>query len=374
MTAILCETNGLTSEPIAMRAKSSLAVPIFAVAPRPDGILLDSNEFRFPLPKRFLKRVADELWPVDLRCYPDFAEVEKIKVALARDLGVEPDNLLLGVGSTELLDLISRAFGERDHRIVTPIPSFPMYAHYANLNDRKFVPVPLDDDLSLSSKVAEALLREPGSKSFYVCSPNNPTGLSIERETFDALASDPRAILCLDEAYAEYSGRSFVTEAATRDNVVVTRSFSKIGLAGCRFGYAVASKNLIRELAKAALPYALNSLTLRIAQIFIEEMPLIRAVVEDVKRERARLSTALANLPGFRPYRSDANFLLCAAPGDAAALARRLIERRKIWVRPFSPQSRLRDCLRIAVGSPEDNDILLDALRQESTIHAPRSE
>ncbi len=368
MSVVVCSENGAIDAVPKLKAKPSLSVQIFEASPRQDGILLDTNEFRFHLPNVFLRRVAGELASVDIRHYPDVAEMEKIRVSISGYLSVDPDNIFLGVGSTELLDLICRTFGESDHKVVAPVPCFPMYMQYANLNDRKFVPIPLEDDFLLSSKVSEAMLAVPGSKIFYVCSPNNPTGLSIGRSAFDALASDPGTILCLDEAYADYSDSSLVSEAVKRDNVIVTRSLSKIGIAGCRFGYLVASKDLVREVSKGSLPYTINSLTLRIAQIFLEEMPLIKTVIDDVKRERERLSTKLAALPGFRPCRSEGNFILCAAPGDASALARRLIDKHQIWVRAFPPHSRLRNYLRIAVGLPEENDVLLDALRLESPV------
>lgn len=366
MSVFVCNENGAISAVSKVKAKPSLSVQIFNAAPRQSGILLDTNEFRFPLPNVFLRRVAEELAFVDIRHYPDSAEVEKLKVSLSVHLNVDPENIFLGVGSTELLDLICRTFGESDHKVVAPVPCFPMYMQYANLNDKKFVPIPLEDDFLLSPKVSEAMLAVPGSKVFYVCSPNNPTGLSIGRSAFDALASDPDTMLCLDEAYADYSDNSFVSEAVKRDNVIVTRSLSKIGIAGCRFGYLVASKDLVQEVSKGSLPYTINSLTLRIAQIFLEEMPLIKTVIDDVKRERVRLCAKLATLPGFEPCPSEGNFILCIAPGDASALARRLVEKHQIWVRAFPPHSRLRNYLRIAVGLPEENDVLLNALRLES--------
>ena len=100
----------------------------------------------------FLRRVADELISVDIRHYPDFSEVEKVKVSISGYLNVDPENILLGVGSTELLDLICRAFGEGDHKVVAPVPCFPMYMQYAHLNDKKFVPIALEDDFLLSPK------------------------------------------------------------------------------------------------------------------------------------------------------------------------------------------------------------------------------
>jgi histidinol-phosphate aminotransferase len=368
MSMVAQDEQSLTDFAPGIRARDSLSVPIFNIAPRPDGVLLDSNEFRFPLPERFLARLARELTSVDLRHYPDAACAEKVKIALAEYVGVEPENLLLGVGSSELLDLICRVFGEVDHKLVAVVPSFPMYAQYANLNGREFVPVALESDFSLSWSVAKNMLSVPGSKAFFVCNPNNPTGRSIGRAAFEALASDPRAMLCLDEAYAEYAGNSYVAEAAKRDNVVVTRSLSKIGLAGCRFGYLVASKALVREIAKGALPYTVNSLTLRAVQIFLEEIAGIKSAVEDVKRERTRLLLGLSALPGFRPEPSETNFVLCAAPGDARALAQNLAQKHRIFIRAFAPQARLRNHLRIGVGLREENDALLSALREEARI------
>jgi histidinol-phosphate aminotransferase len=365
MAEVVFSENGTVEAAPKLKAKQSLSVQIFDASPRQSGILLDTNEFRFPLPRALLERISQEIVSIDIRHYPDAAELDKLKVSLSRYINVDPDNILLGVGSTELLDSVCRTFGEGDHKVVTPVPGFPMYLQYANLNGRMFVPVPLDDNFVLSKDVSDAMLAVAGSKVFYVCSPNNPTGRSIGRSAFEALSSDSGTILCLDEAYADYSNESFVSEAVKRDNVIVTRTLSKIGIAGCRVGYLVASKDLVRELSKGSLPYTLNSITLRIAKMFIEEMALIRNVIDDIKQERERLSTQLAALPGFRPCPSEGNFILCSAPSDASALAGRLIDTHRIWVRAFPPHSRLRNHLRIAVGLPEENDKLVDALRLE---------
>lgn len=352
----------------AIRVKERLPQePIFGAAPRGDGILLDSNELRFPLPEAFVKRVQREMSSIDLRHYPDAAESEKLKEALAAHLGLEADNLLLGVGSTEALDLVGRAYGEAGSKIVVPAPTFPLYGQYAGMNDKDFVKAPLDADFALSPAVASAMLAIEGPKLYYVGNPNNPTGLCVERAAFDALAADTSSLLCLDEAYADYSSISYIQDAVARDNVVVTRSFSKVGLAACRFGYLAASRSVIRDISRACLPFRVNSITLRIAQVFLEEFAQFRPLIEMAKRERRRLFEELAAMKGFTPIPSEGNFIFCAVAGNASAVADRLQSDHRIFVKAFPPTPRMRSYLRITVGSPEENDALLGAL--ESITH-----
>jgi histidinol-phosphate aminotransferase len=347
----------------AIRVKNRLPrESIFSATPRSDGILLNSNEPRLPLPEAFVKRVRRELSSVDLRHYPDPAESEKLKEALAAHLGVDAENLLLGVGSTEALDLVARAYGEAGSKIVVPAPTFPLYGQYADMNDKDFVKAPLDADFALSSAVADAMLAIEGPKLYYVGNPNNPTGLCVEKEAFDLLAADTSSLLCLDEAYADYSSTSYIQDAVARDNVVVTRSFSKIGLAACRFGYLAASRSVIRDISRACLPFRVNSITLRIARIFLEEFSLFRPLIDMTKRERSRLFDELAAMKGFAPIPSAGNFIFCAVPGNATSVADRLQNEHRIFVKAFPPTLRMKSYLRITVGSSEENDTLLRAL------------
>lgn len=335
---------------------------VFGVAPRSDGILLNSNEARFPLPDAFVKRIQREVSSFDFRHYPDAAESEKLKETLAAHLGLNADNLILGVGSTEALDLVARAYGEAGSKIVVPAPTFPLYGQYAGMNDKDFVKAQLDPDFALSSTVVDAMLAIEGPKLYYVGNPNNPTGLCVEKAAFDALVADTSSLLCLDEAYAEYSSVSYIRDAVARDNVVVTRTFSKIGLAACRFGYLAASRSVVRDISRACLPFRMNSITLRIAQIFLEEFVLFRPLIEMTKRERRRLFEELAAMKGFVPITSEGNFIFCAVPGNASAVADRLQSEHRIFVKAFPPTPRMESYLRITVGAPEENDALLCAL------------
>lgn len=370
---VLAQTAPHSATPRPQAKKRLGATPIYGSIPRSDGLCLDANEMRFPLPDEFLARVAREISTIDFRRYPDAMEIDALEAAIAANIGVRAKNILLGVGSTEMLDLVCRAFGGPFEAVVVPTPTFPLYGHFAALNDKGFVTVPLDDAFVLSTEVVDKMTAVDGAKIFYVGNPNNPTGRALDRGVFERLAASTSDLLCLDEAYSAYADVSYATDAIDRHNVIVAQSFSKIGLAGCRLGYLVASEPLIGELERASLPYRVNAMTACVARIFLEEAALFQPLIDQVKRERERLREELARMPGFSPFRSEGNFLFCATPRTGASVAEELRERFRVFVKAFPPTSRIGKHLRITVGTPSENDALLEALASLSPVESRES-
>jgi histidinol-phosphate aminotransferase len=286
---------------------------------------------------------------------------------LAAHYCVQPEQVLASRGSNEGIDLVVRAFcrAGRD-RVMVCQPTFAMYSHAAAVQGADVVEVPLDGSFGLDS---DALLGawSPGVKIVFLCSPNNPTGSALDRNAIVRVLAglSGRAIVVLDEAYIEFAGAdSCVTLQSRHPELVVLRTLSKAhGLAGARCGVVLAVPAVIGLLTRIIPPYALPAPTIAavLAALAPERLARTRDRVRSLLVERERTRAALATLPIVRRiWPSDANFLLVEF--DDAARAYAAASRSGLLLRDFSSQPRLAGCLRITVGSPEENDRLTTSL------------
>jgi len=287
--------------------------------------------------------------------------------ALAAHYAVQPDQVLTTRGSDEGIDLLARAFCQagRDRVMVCP-PTFAMYGFAASIQGADLVEVPLDGSFRLD---ADAVLEgwSPGVKIIFLCSPNNPTGNILDRHAIEYLLSGlaGRALVVLDEAYIELAGaESCVAMQSRHPELVVLRTLSKAhGLAGARCGVVLAVPPIIGLLARIIPPYALPAptITAALAALAPERLALTQDRVRRLVAERERLRAALAAIPIVRKiWPSDTNFLLVEFADAARAYTAAV--RKGLLLRDFSQQPRLAGCLRITVGSPDENDRLIASL------------
>lgn len=293
--------------------------------------------------------------------YPDPRQV-KLKQLVGEIKNVSPQNIFLGSGSDEPIDLLIRAFCEpgKDN-IVAISPSYGMYKVAADVNDIKVRDVPLSDNFQLNP---EKLLgaADADSKIIFLCSPNNPSGNALEHESMLQIINNFKGIVVIDEAYIDFCPeKSFLPKLNDFPNLVILQTFSKAwGMAGLRLGMAFASKEIIDILSKIKYPYNLSVLTQHKA------MELLSADkkqewIEIILRERTKLSEQLSKLPFvLKVFPSDANFILVKTT-DAKSMYQYLVDE-NIIVRDRSSVFLCEGCLRISVGSPEENKKLLNAL------------
>lgn len=297
--------------------------------------------------------------------YPDPLQTELKAVIAQVKQGVGPENIFLGNGSDEAIDLLFRAFCEpRQDNVVAIEPTYGMYRVAAEINDVEYRSVLLDEGFRLNA--SRLLAAADGrTKLVFLCSPNNPSGNSLDRGEIMQVIDRFPGLVVLDEAYIDFSAQeSFTKVLAGCPNLVVLQTFSKAwASAGVRLGMAFASAEVIGTFNKIKYPYNVNRLTQEYA------LGLLRRRQDDVKgwveillRERGRVMDLFAKLPVVREiYPTDANFFL-AKMTDAAAIYRYLVEA-GIIVRNRSGVALCADCLRVTVGTPEEDDILLEALR-----------
>jgi histidinol-phosphate aminotransferase len=281
---------------------------------------------------------------------------------------VPPECIVASSGSEQLIDLIVDVFLEKGNSVISVVPSFFMYQKRVKLKKADFLGVPLNRDLSLSPK---AILEAATSKTrlLFICSPNNPTGNQFDYCEIEALASKTSAILVLDEAYAEFAGSSFASLAVKKKNVIVLRTFSKgFGLAGLRFGYAVANPDLARSLSNV-IPYTVSTVTSKFVVNLLKSIDAFNESLEMAKAERKRLIDKLNRIKGIKVFNSDANFVTFKPKNGADAIHQKLLQQ-GILIKNLGDLPVIGHCLRVTVGLPEMNDRFISALSEVLEQHA----
>jgi histidinol-phosphate aminotransferase len=334
---------------------------------------LDCNELAFAPTPDEMEIFVRALREVAVHRYPDVSGLP-LREALARRWGIEPDEILLGSGSVETLAMLMTAFGMCGRgtpgKMLYPDPSFPYYDVLARSHGLVPVAVPLDGNFQLDeASLVRTIDRERPALAIFA-SPNNPTGNRFDAEVLERLARRTDAAFVVDEAYADFDGRTMLSRFRATPGLCVTRSLSKVGLAGLRLGALVGTREFIAAIDKVRLPWNVSAVAVALGCAalacpdFIERR--IRAVVE----LREGLEAALRTIPGLMVYPSDANFLLVRVPADASQLARRLLQSR-VLVKDVSRRGLLERCLRITVGTASENERCVDALRDQlPSVHA----
>jgi histidinol-phosphate aminotransferase len=344
-----------------LRRAAAYHVPAY-----PDAIKLDANESPFALSRAALDDVLAALARPELHRYPD-ASASELRATVAAWLGVDGAELSFGNGSDELIALLCAAFGEprtppAPAAVLFPSPSFVVFRTATLAHGLEPVDAPLGPRFEPDEGALFAAVERARPNLIFLATPNNPTGTEWPRATITKLLSQyPDVITVVDEAYLAYSDApSCIDLALAHPHCVVLQTLSKIGLAGLRVGILVGRREVIAEVEKVRPPYNLSTPAQRAAQVVLaSHRGELEAHFAEVKRERARLASALAALEGVEVFPSGANFVLVRV-ARARALYQSLVER-GVLVRCFNAGA-LAGCLRITVGTAEENGRLLDAL------------
>jgi histidinol-phosphate aminotransferase len=324
--------------------------------PRADDpfIKLNTNENPYPPSPRVLAAVREVLTGERLRKYPDPLGTA-FRQAAARLHGVEPEAILIGNGSDDILTIVTRAFVPEGGLVVSPTPSYLLYRTLAEIQGARFRTVPYTADWRLPPRWPV-----PESHLTLIANPNSPSGTVIPPGELEGLADTLSGPLVIDEAYVDFAEGSALA-LARRPNVVVTRSLSKsYALAGIRFGYAVAAPALVRELIKVKDSYNCDVLSLAAAVAALQDQDYLRQTRARILATRARLTQALERL-GFAVCPSQANFVWCRRDDRPVLPLYEELKRQQILVRYMAYEGH-GDGLRISVGSDAEIDRLLEEL------------
>jgi len=331
-------------------------ISLYAPDRAPCAIDLSDNTNLFGVPPTALETLRSAAESTVTR-YPTLY-AGGLKVAIARYAGVQPDEVVTGCGSDDVLDSAIRAFAEPGEIIAMPEPTFAMIPIFARMNALTPVAVPLLPGYDID---AEALLAT-GARVIYICSPNNPTGTEASTGAVRRILREARGLVILDEAYAEFAGRGYIAEAPRHGRLLVVRTLSKaFGLAGLRIGYATGAADLVAAVEKSRGPYKVNALAERAAVAALEaDRAWVATHIADAVRNRDRFIAELRGL-GLEPLPSTANFVLVPIPGAAAIGA--AMREAGVAVRPMPGLPGIGDALRISIGPWPMMDSALEALR-----------
>ncbi|HLA48597.1 MAG: histidinol-phosphate transaminase [Nitrospinae bacterium RIFCSPLOWO2_12_39_16] len=328
----------------------------------PCRIKLDAMENPYPLSKALMKKVLEGIKGIKINRYPD-PLASRLKDIIASDIKAPIDNIIIGNGSDELIQLILTAFGEHGDRVLLSIPTFSMYGIIARSLSLMPEGVPLDKNWELPLNKFLSDMERIKPKVIFISYPNNPTGNSFDRESILKVLEKATGIVVIDEAYYNFSRKTFLPYLKEYKNLIILRTLSKIGMAGLRVGYLMADKEICQELNKVRLPYNSNALSQEIASIILENRTEIQKQIGAIISERDRLMEGFKEIKGIEPYPSETNFILFKIDRDSKEVFDRLSDN-GILVRNFGNDDYLKNCLRVTIGTSEENDEFLDEIKK----------
>lgn len=368
-------------------------------------IVVNANESNYPMPQEVQDKIRAVTESFPFHRYPP-VKAETLSAVIADELGLPHDNVRIGNGASDLLQKICYAFGGSGKKIAFPYPSFSMYSTYVQVADSIAAPYPLQSDGSINAEGLIAFCREQQPSLLLLCNPNNPTGTYNSLAVLEKIIASVDCPVVVDEAYIEFAeGReidtfdlrplnkiwlvagSVLTFNNKYSNLLCIRTFSKAyGLAGLRCGYAVGSSVMMRILGKTIMPYEVNAYTLLIARTVYQHKEMYRSIVKAIIAERNRMSVFLAG-HGFTVWPSAANFILfkageklqpvlaqsydevygrdykLGAEEKSGRFIYKYLLKNSILTADFSDVHCLRGCIRMTVGLPEENDIIIKKLQ-----------
>lgn len=327
-------------------------------------IKLDAMENPYTWPDDKVAQWLDVLRQVSLNRYPD-PSARELRAVLHDAMQV-PDGyeLMLGNGSDELIQIILMAVSGTGRVVMAPEPSFVMYKMIAGYLNMPFVGVPLKDDFSLDRAAMLRAIEQHQPAVIFLAYPNNPTGNLFDADDIDAMLTASDGLVVLDEAYHAFAGQTYMSKLAQYDNLLVMRTVSKMGLAGLRLGLLAGEPRWLAEFDKLRLPYNINVLTQASARFALEHQDMLDEQTQRIKQDREKLLLEMKELPGIEVYPSQANFILFRTRAGMANGVFESLKRHKVLIKNLSGAGGLlADCLRVTVGTAQENRIFLTALK-----------
>jgi histidinol-phosphate aminotransferase len=324
-------------------------------------VRLNTNESPYPPPPAWLDAFLHELRALDFHRYPDRA-AHDLRAAIGELHGFGPENVFVANGSNEVLQSLCLAYGGAGRSVAVFEPTYALHSHIARVTGTGVAVGERDENFVLGLDEAERVLREAAPAIVFLCSPNNPTGMLEPDEVVEGVVASAPGLVVVDEAYGQFAPRAHVGAVADDRPLVVTRTFSKTwSLAALRLGYCIAPVEVVRTLEQVALPYHLDAakqVAGRLALRFVAEMEArVAALVE----ERGRLMAGLAEL-SVDVWPSGANFILFRPRAVEGPVVWQGLVDRSVLVRNCTSWPRLAGCLRVTVGTPDENNAFLRAL------------
>lgn len=351
-----------TAEALELINAGIRSLPTYHLASEETEIKLNQNESPFDWPEPIKKEVAEYCLARPWNRYPDFIPKELLS-ALANYAGVGPDSVIAGNGSNEMLLVLLLSVASPDRPVIIGTPTFSVYRLLSKAVGSRDLPVKLREDLSFGiDAIIEACRANPRSL-LILCSPNNPTGGALSETEILAVLKNHSGMVLLDQAYVEFGGYNAVELLDRYPNLIITRTLSKaIGGAGLRLGYMLGNPEVISAIKAAKLPYNINFFTAHVATVLMSHPEVLNRNKAIIIDERDSLFAALEQLPLDAVYPSQANFILIRTEKKEKLNGH--LRNSGILVRDVSSYPMLENCLRLSVGTPEENSRLKQSLRE----------
>jgi len=319
-------------------------------------VRLNANESFSNLELKTRKEIGRVIEDSIYNRYPDADAIEVCDL-YSKYANVKSENVMAGNGSDECIQIIAHTFLNTNDKVAMQSPDFSMYGLYTKVAGGIPIEFPLNSELELDVEGFISMASREKVKVVFLSNPNNPTGGIITRDNIIKIIEECKCIVVIDEAYFEFYGESVVDKIETYQNLIVLRTCSKIGLAAIRLGFLITNSVLMGELKKVKPPYNVNSITQSIASVVLKDPNIIYNNVKNILAQRTYLWGKLSNISGIKLYKAEANFILIKI-NNAQKMKERLLAQ-SINVRIFTSGA-LENCLRITIGSREENDCLLN--------------
>ncbi len=336
---------------------------------KPEEILcqirMEANENPFTINSSLKERVLESISKIPLNRYPDSLATD-LRELISKKSGLKPENIIIGNGSDELILMLITAFCEKEDKVLFPVPTFSMFWIIAKSFGVNTLEIPLDLKWDIDLTEIKKSYETNRPKIIFLSTPNNPTGNCFSENKILDIIEKASSLIVVDEAYADFCGKTFIEKLKQFENLIILKTLSKIGMAGLRVGYLMASEEIINILHKVRLPYNSNSLSQAAAKVILENNEIVESQIQQIIKGREFLREELVNLQGgasITPFTSGANFILFKTGKDADVIHRKLTEE-GVLIRNLNREGSLKNCLRVTVGLPEENKAFIKALKK----------
>ncbi|MDP1637575.1 MAG: histidinol-phosphate transaminase [Candidatus Nitrotoga sp.] len=359
-------STNFEATPESLLRQEVLDLQAYPVSDSTGMVKLDAMENPYSLPQSLREEISHLVADVAINRYPD-ADAQQLKASIRVVTGLPQSmDILLGNGSDEIIQLLALAVAKPNARLLSVEPSFVMYKMIAAFTGMQYVGVPLTEDFALDLPAMLTAMQQHQPALVFLSYPNNPTGNLFDAEVIAQIIEAAPGLVVVDEAYYAFANASFMPMLTRYPNLLVMRTFSKLGMAGLRLGFMVGSKVWLAQLEKLRLPYNIGVLTQQVAEKLLQHHDVLLRQAEQIKQDRAWLYERLVGVADVRPYVSDANFVLFRVM-HADKIFHGL-KKRGVLIKNLSKSHPLLvDCLRVTVGTPQENEQFIRALQE--SIH-----
>lgn len=337
------------------------ALPAYhAPSQRNVSVKLNQNESPFDVPAFLKGKILYDMKKLNWNRYPEYTP-EKLRERLAQWFGIEPQQILLGNGSNSLIYAAFSAIIEPRDTIVLSPPSFSLYELIGTISEANIIYVNQKPDLTYDEDGLTAAISK--SKLSVFSSPGNPTGRMLPLKTLEAMLKATKGLILWDEAYAEFCGQTALPLLTDHPNLVILRTFSKaFSMAGLRLGCLLAHPQIIAQIQKVKVPYNVNLFSMTAALHVLNNTEWLKSNIQNILNERKCVFNSLKELDGIKPFPTDTNFITFRT-SNGKSIFQKLMDK-GILVRDMGGYAELKNCLRVTIGTPEENQIFLTALKE----------